>query len=152
MGAFVAAFPEALAALRLIGGGYFLYLGLMALRRSFSGAQTMPVAGTAPVSWLAAFCRGLVVVIANPKAALMWLSVSMLVASLGFTPDAFVAIGMGAAFSAAVIYSGYAILFSTRVAVGSYHRYYRWIEAASGLAFGVIGGKLAFEAVHATRA
>jgi threonine/homoserine/homoserine lactone efflux protein len=124
----------------------------MALRRSFSGAQTMPFAGIAPVSCWAAFCRGLFVVIANPKAALMWLSVSMLVASIGFTPNAFVAIGMGAASSAAIIYSGYAILFSTRVAVSSYHRFYRWIEAASGFAFGAIGGKLAVEAVHVTRA
>jgi threonine efflux protein len=152
MGAFVAAFPEALVALRLIGGVYFLYLGLMALRRSFNGGQTLPVAGITPVSCWAAFCRGLIVVIANPKAALMWLSVSMLVASIGFTPNAFVAIGMGAASTAAIIYSGYAILFSTRVAVGGYHRFYRCIEAASGFAFGAIGGKLAFEAVHVSRA
>jgi len=150
MGAFVAAFPEALVALRLIGGGYFIYLGLMALRRSFSGARTMPLAGTAPVSYWAAFCRGLFVVITNPKAALMWLSVSMFVASIGFSPPELVAIGMGAACSAAVIYSGYAILFSTRVAVSGYDRFYRWIEAASGFAFGAIGGKLAVEAVHVT--
>jgi threonine/homoserine/homoserine lactone efflux protein len=35
MGAFVTAFPETLVVLRLIGGGYFLYLGLMALRGRF---------------------------------------------------------------------------------------------------------------------
>lgn len=110
----------------------------------------MPLAGTAPVSYWAAFCRGLFVVITNPKAALMWLSVTMFVALIGLSPPELVAIGMGAAFSAAVIYSGYAILFSTRVAASGYDRFYRWIEAASGFAFGTIGGKLAVEAVHVT--
>ena len=62
------------------------------------------------------------------------------------------AIGLGAACSAAAIYSGYAILFSTRVAVSGYGRFYRWIEAASGIAFGAIGGKLAIDAVQGTQA
>ena len=152
MGAFVAAFPETLVALRLIGGGYFLYLGLMALRRSFSGSRTLPQAETKLVSHWAAFRRGLLVVITNPKAALMWLSVSMFVASVGFSTGEFVAIGVGAACSAAAIYSGYAMLFSTRVAISSYDRFYRWIEAASGIAFGAIGGKLAIDAVQGTQA
>ena len=78
----------------------------------------------------------------NPKAALMWVAVSMFLASAGLSGPLFLLIGLGAALSAMLIYGGYALVFSTGIAVRTYGRFFRLIEASFGAVFGFVGTKL----------
>lgn len=151
VGALLQAFPETLTAMRLLGGGYLLYLGIRAMHSARSGAaRPGRIAGEATgaaTAWL----RGLLVVLTNPKAALMWVAVAMYLASHGLSPLEFLLVGAGASASAMAIYGGYALLFSTGVAVRVYQRFFRLIEAAFGAVFGALGAKLIADGIRELR-
>lgn len=152
VGAVLQAVPETLTAMRLLGGGYLLFLGIKALRASLAPTAAAGQAGAVSMSRRAAYRRGLLVVMTNPKAALMWVAVSMFLASSGLSSGQFVIIGFGASLSATLIYGTYAILFSTGVAVRGYRRFFRLIEGAFGAVFGILGGRLLFDGIRALRA
>ncbi len=153
IGAVLDAYPETLTAMRLIGGGYLLYLGLRALRAALRPSTETPgrIAGADMPSVGAAWRRGVLVVLTNPKAALMWVAVSMFLASFGLTAWQFLAVGIAASASAMLVYGAYAMLFSTGVAVRAYGRFFRLIEGAFGAIFGAIGGKLVVDGVRELR-
>ena len=88
------------------------------------------------------------VVLTNPKAALMWVAVSMFLATTHGAHAALVLIGGMAAISAMVIYGTYAVLFSTGVAVRAYQRFFRTINGLFGAVFGVIGGRLLIDGLR----
>ncbi|RCK35431.1 hypothetical protein TH9_01665 [Thalassospira xiamenensis] len=125
IGAVIDAFPQSLTAMKLVGGGYFLYLALKSLW-SF-------------------------VVLTNPKAALMWVAVSMFLASAQGTHPALIVIGVLASCSAMVIYGIYALLFSTGVAVRAYQRFFRVVDGIFGAVFGVIGSKILIDGMRDLR-
>lgn len=152
IGAMLKAFPQSLVAMRFIGGGYLLYLGLRALRTAAGPIEAGSVASGPALAPGAAWRRGLLVVMTNPKAALMWIAVTMYLASSGLSHGEFLAIGAGAALTAMTIYGGYAVLFSTGAAVRTYRRFFRAIEAAFGLVFGAVGARLVFDGIRTFRA
>lgn len=141
MGAVIAGAPAALTLLKLAGGGYLLILALRALR---SAARPGPAGQPAAVSMRGggAWTRGLVIVLTNPKAALMWVAVAAYLAGSAAPPAAYVAVGIGASASAFAIYGGYALLFSTRAATRGYARPRRGLDAAFGVVFGGLGARL----------
>jgi threonine/homoserine/homoserine lactone efflux protein len=145
-------FPQMLLAMRFVGGGYLLFLAFRALRTAFSPARPAgpPDAAASSVSE-GAYGRGFLVVMTNPKAALMWVAVSMFLASSGMTSWQFLAIGLGASATAMIIYGTYAVLFSTGVAVRAYTRFFRWIEGAFGAVFGLVGGRLLLDGLRELR-
>lgn len=151
IGAFLDAFPQSIAAIRFLGGGYLLYLGIRALRTAFVPSAGGLVAGKAALRQTAAYRRGLLVVMTNPKAALMWVAISMFLASFGLPSLQFLAIGAGAALSAMIVYGAYALLFSTGIAVRTYGRFFRIAEGLFGAAFGAIGGRLILDGVKELR-
>lgn len=143
VGALLTTFPESLILLRFLGGGYLLYLGLRSLRSLFTQGSTPdagPAGTTLPLA--AAWRRGLLVVMTNPKAALMWIAISLFLAGGGHPAASFILTGIAASLSAAVIYGLYAVLFSTGVAVRGYRRMFRLVDGLFGLVFGALGGKL----------
>ncbi|MER6169890.1 LysE family translocator [Streptosporangium sp. NPDC001681] len=78
LAALVAASEVAFLVLRVVGAGFLLYLGIKAWRSAWRGRETggvaeevavgEPVPGSA-LTWWKAFGEGLVVMLANPKAA-----------------------------------------------------------------------------------
>ena len=62
-----------------------------------------------------------------------------------------VVFGPLAALSAMAVYGSYAYLFSSGLAGRAYARFARWIEAAFGLAFGALGGRLLLDGVREMR-
>ena len=142
LGALLAVFPSLLTALKLIGGVYFCYLSVRALRSATRGVD--PIILTEQAHWtsIEAWRRGLLVNLTNPKSALMWSAVaSFLFGSglsaaqvLGFAPIGF--------SSALIIYSAYGLLFSSTLITRTYARFTRIVEAIFALAFGAIGGSL----------
>ncbi|NIA68195.1 LysE family translocator [Pelagibius litoralis] len=151
IGAVLQAFPQTVMAMRLLGGGYLLYLGLRALRAAVVGSGDAAAAGRSEVAGAAAYGRGFLVVMTNPKAALMWVAVSMFLVSSGLSTLQFLAVGLGASASAMIIYGTYALLFSTGIALRAYGRFSRLVEGTFGALFGAAGGKLILDGVREMR-
>lgn len=144
------AFPETMIVMKLAGGGYLLYLGVNAVRASLQNSAVIR-SGQIKTSAARAYRTGLLVVLTNPKAALMWVAISAFLASAGLSNIQFLLIGLCVAASAMVIYSAYAMLFSTGLATRAYRRFFRLIEAAFGALFGLIGAKLVIDGLREIR-
>jgi threonine/homoserine/homoserine lactone efflux protein len=151
IGTLLIAFPETLTAMKFLGGAYLLYLGLRSLRTAARPAAGAGPARPEPIAPAAALRRGLLVVMTNPKAALMWVAITMFLTSAHLTTVDFLLIGAGASASAMAIYGTYAVLFSSGVAVRAYTRFFRIIEASFGALFGVIGAKLVVDGIRSVR-
>ena len=138
----MAIYPPLLVAMKLAGGAYLCVLALRAFRSAASGSGARIDADRRLSTPIAAWRRGMMVNLTNPKSALMWgalttfmfgsgLSVTQV---LGFAPLGFA--------SAMLVYGTYALLFSTRHARRVYARFTRAIGALLGAAFGALGVSL----------
>ncbi len=142
IGALFDAFPQAITAMKLVGGGYLLFLGLRAIRAAWRGAKAGGTGAGMRTTGPGAYATGLMVVLTNPKAALMWVAVSIFLASANLTNTQFLIIGFCISLSAMAIYGAYALLFSTGVAIRTYGRLVHAVEATFGLVFGALGARL----------
>lgn len=140
-GALILKFPQVAVALKLVGGAYLVFLAIRAIRSAASPQPTRTVQSAKTRSLWVSFATGLGVVLTNPKAALMWIAVALFAATSNISSLGFVGVGLFAACSAFGVYGGYALLFSTGVALRAYARFFRWIEALFGAVFGAIGAK-----------
>ncbi|MBA5779258.1 LysE family translocator [Stappia sp. F7233] len=152
IGALFAAYPQAITAMKLIGGGYLALLGGKALIGAFRAKAVGSDGGIpAGLKRRQAFRTGLFVVLTNPKAALMWIAVSLFIGSAGGSGLKYLTVGLLASLSALTIYCGYALLFSTGFAARAHGRFYRAIETAFGTLFGLLGARLLFEGAREIR-
>jgi len=139
LGALFAAVPALLVLLKFVGGLYLLYIGIRGLIGAARGLDPRLLARAAPLSAFAAWRRGFLVVMTNPKAALMWIAIATFLFGSGLGNGHVPAFGPVVAVSALVIYGGYGLLFSTPLATRTYNRFWRWIGAAFGAAFSGLG-------------
>ena len=142
VGAVFDTFPQAITAMKLLGGGYLLFLGLRAIRAARRGAKAGGNGAVMRTTAPRAFATGFLVVLTNPKAALMWVAVSIFLASANLTNTQFLIIGFCISLSAMAIYGTYALAFSTGVATRAYGRLVHAAEATFGLVFGALGARL----------
>lgn len=145
LSALLAVFPAALSAMKLAGG---LYLGVVAARALAAACRDgarAPTASAGAASPSTAFRRGLMVNLSNPKSALMWSAAATFLYGAGASAAQVISFAPVGALSAATIYGAYALLFSTGPARRGYARFARGAQALFGLAFGLIGGRLALE-------
>jgi RhtB (resistance to homoserine/threonine) family protein len=128
--ALLALVPWIHGAIRIIGGGYLIYLGV----RLWMGADRPLTAGTHAVEGTlrSAYARGLVTNLTNPQSAAYFSGVF----ALFIHPDtpawvlaAAVAIVAG---SASLWYGALALLFSTGPAQSVYGRISKWIDRTAG--------------------
>lgn len=151
LGQLIEAVPACLIGLEFVGGAYLLYVGARAVIAALRGeTQSIRAAGTA-VTALGAWRRGLLVVITNPKAALMWSAVATFLFGSGLNQVEVLAFGPLAAISAVVVYSAYAMLFSSATVGALYRRFTVGIEVAMGAVFGALGLVLIGAGVRAIR-
>lgn len=152
LGALIEAFPMSLLLLKFLGGGYLLFLGLKAARTTLQSASKATFTPDAqPLSDEQAWRRGLLVLLTNPKAALMWAAVASFLFGQGLNAWHVLAFGPMGALSGLVIYGTYAWLFSTGVAMRGYSRFTRWIEGVFAAAFGLMGASLLWAGVREAR-
>ena len=144
--------PSLGTALQFLGGGYFLFIGLRALRSACRHAPASIGASPDTLSLGAAFRLGLLVVLTNPKAALMWASVTAFLTGAGVPTVGVVLFAPLGGLSALVIYSGYGALFSTAAAKAFHARTARGFEATFGVLFGALGARLVIDGVRELRA
>ena len=151
MGALFAALPAVLTLLKFVGGAYLVYMGWRGLRAAWNGGNTHLGAGRSVPSAGAAWRRGFLVVMTNPKAALMWVAITTFLYGSGLGNGEVLFFGPVTALSALGIYGFYAWLFSTGAATRGYARFWRWIEAAFGTAFAAFGATLAISGLRDLR-
>ncbi len=144
-------FPYSLTAMRIIGGGYLLWLALKGLRAAIRNEPGSIKAAREPLSNPQAYLRGFLVLLTNPKAVMMWAAVATFLFGAGLTAPQVLAFGPVGAISGFVIYGFYAVVFSTGIASRSYQRFARWFETVFAAAFGGLGGKLLFDGLRELR-
>ena len=144
--------PYTLTVLKFLGGAYLLWMGWGALKATLRGAGSM-ISGqghdlTLPRAWR----RGFLVVLTNPKAGLMWAALATFLFGAGLSPLQVMVFGPVGALTGLIIYGGYAILFSSNIAMRGYSRFGRLFEGVFAAAFGLLGGKLIWDAMREIRA
>lgn len=152
LGVLIEAFPLSLLLLKFLGGGYLLFLGAKAARATFKGRVNTTFAPDAlPLTDGHAWRRGVLVLLTNPKAALMWAAVASFLFGQGLNAWHVLAFGPMGALSGLVIYGTYAWLFSTGAAMRGYTRFARWFEGVFAAAFGVMGVSLIWAGLRDAR-
>ncbi len=143
----LAVYPALLTTLKIYGGAYLLYMAYKAIKSSFYQSEMSIKADEQEYSPSGAWLHGLLVIMTNPKAALMWTAVGSFLFGNGFSAVQVLAFGPIAALSATLIYGSYALMFTTGLAVKAYSRFARWIELMFGTVFGMLGGKLIVDGI-----
>lgn len=138
----LALYPPLLTVMKIAGGVYLCFIALKALRSAFGGTQPGIGASHASLTPAAAWRRGLLVNMTNPKSALTWAAITTFMFGAGLSTSQVLGFAPVGAASALVVYGTYATLFSTNSARRIYARFTRPIEAAFGVAFGALGGSL----------
>lgn len=145
LGAVVLGSPQALFALRLIGGAYLIWLALRSAQSAFQLSDRVREA-TAPPKQL--FLRGVILNLSNPKAALAWAAVI----ALGLPADAGAYhLTLIAAVCSAIglmIYVAYAIGFALPPVRHAYAKARRVVDAGLAALFGFAGLRLLFKEVN----
>lgn len=151
IGAVLAVVPALMGAMKLLGGAYLVWLALRAARAAWRGGETSIRADAGARGALGSYLHGLLVVLTNPKALLMWSAVGTFLFGSGLDAWQVAAFGPVGAASGLAIYGTYALLFSTGLAARTYARFARWVEAGLGAAFGAIGGGLLLDGARELR-
>lgn len=126
--------------LRVAGTLYLLYAGLRLLGGILRHAAD---AGPATVEANAAFRRGLLTTLSNPKSGVFWTSVFAIAVPAGAPPGFYLA-AVALILTQSVLWYGLvALVFSSGPARRVYRRAAKWLEAAAGLAMIGFGIKLA---------
>jgi threonine/homoserine/homoserine lactone efflux protein len=124
-------FAIALVALKLLGGGYLLYLAFKSAQAVRHGSAVQITANAAP----GMFRRGLLLNLLNPKAALAW------VAALTLGSGSLLSVAL-CALTGLLLYVFYATIFSLATVMAFYRRAFRWIEVLFASVFALAGIKL----------
>lgn len=142
LGALFEGLPMLLTALKFVGGAYLIYLAFKGLKAAIAPGGPTVRAAKGRLSDIAAWRRGFLVIMTNPKAALMWSAVATFLFGMGLSNVEVLAFGPLAAASGLAIYGTYGLLFSTGLATRVFQRFWRIIEAIFGTAFGALGAML----------
>lgn len=136
LGAVLQSSGWALTGLKVLGGGYLLWLGLQSLRAARRDDRTI-AARAAPRRL---FWSGLTLNLSNPKAVFAWMATLSL--GVGGAGQDFLPLMLLCGLIGLINYLGWAALFSTGVMMRSYLRARRWIDATVGLLLGAAGVSL----------
>ncbi len=137
--------PWLYGTLKLLGGGYLIYLGVKLIRKGDQTPDGSDFGSRSPLRALAAWRAGLLTNLSNPKTAAFVTSlfaVSMPAAApvwLGLTSVALMAV------LSIIWYAAVAWLFSNARFTGLYRRSRRWIDRFAGAIFIAYGVRLAVD-------
>jgi threonine/homoserine/homoserine lactone efflux protein len=136
-------YSQTLVLMKFAGGTYLLWLSFKSFRSALrNSVLSKEVAIVGDSSTLQFYYRGLAVHLTNPKAIFVWLSVITLALSNNSQRADAVPIVLGCTLIAAIIFCGYAILFSTSAARRIYVKLRRWFDGLLTVIFGAAGFRL----------
>ncbi|MFN4277523.1 MAG: LysE family translocator [Ferrovibrio sp.] len=127
--------------LRYCGAGYLIFLAIKSARSALTLGEMEP-RGLANPTWKRAYAAGLGLHLTNPKAILFFGSLYAVGVPAHAAPSTLLLIIAAAAIQSALVFHGYALLFSSPPVARGYMRLRRWFEGAFALAFGYAGVKL----------
>jgi threonine efflux protein len=143
LGVVLELFPALVTAMKIIGGGYLLYIAVKAARALFDTRSDGTVAAKSRMaSDFENWRLGILVVLTNPKAGLMWIAIASFLFGQHLNVSEVLAFAPVGALSAFAIYGCYALLFSTNMATSVYQKFQRIFEAAFAATFGAMGAAL----------
>lgn len=141
LGALMLANVWVFEAIRYVGAGYLMYLAF----KSAKSALTPGESAARPLSVTSAgraFGKGLALHLTNPKAVLFFGSLYAIGIPPGVSPAVLLAVMAALALQSALIFHGYALLFSSKPMILGYMRLRRWFEGVFAVAFGAAGLKV----------
>lgn len=138
LGALMLANAWMFESIRYLGAFYLLYLAYKSARACFASNTTLPAAVTF-VSVQAAYAKGLALHLTNPKAILFFGSLFAIGVPQNSSPVSLFIVICAVGLQSAMIFHGYALLFSRPRMVSAYLRTKRWLEAVFALVFGAAG-------------
>ena len=142
LGAMMLMFPSTIIILRIFGGVYLLWLGLRAARQAVAGLATrLPNSGNRALgrSLWPHYLRGFGIQISNPKAILVWMTTITLGLPGQNAPWAGFAVVAGCLVIGLLVFSTYALVFSSTRVVDVYGRIHRWVNGGMAIFFASAG-------------
>jgi len=126
-----------LETVRYLGAAYLLYLGARSLRSALgNAAPAQTIALAAPRGH---FMAGLMLHLTNPKPVLFFGTLFTIGVPAGTGIAELVIVVLVVGLNNAMIFLGYALLFSNRALARTYARARRWFESVFALLFGFAG-------------
>lgn len=141
LGAIMLANVWAFELLRYLGAGYLLFLAFKSARSALKPAGA-PASIALSSSLRRAYSKGLALHLTNPKAILFFGSLYAIAIPAGSSLVSLATVIAAVGLQSAIIFNGYALLFSHAGVTRGYVRLKRWFEGAFALAFGAAGIKV----------
>ena len=140
LGALMLAHAWVFEVIRYFGAAYLMYLAYKSARSALSHKDIAlkPVAGSAP----RLFTKGLLLHLTNPKAILFFGALYSLGVPLSASPADLAIVIFAVGLQSAIIFHGYALLFSSQTMTRSYLRLRRGFETTFALGFGAASLKV----------
>ena len=135
LGAVLQASSHALTVLKVLGGAYLIWLAYGSAK-SAQGPAPQAAQVTASGAW---FRRGLLLNLSNPKAVLAWMATLTLGMPEGHNTAQVAALTVLCVVLGQLIYSAYALVFSTHHAMKAYARARRWVDGLVAVFFAAAG-------------
>ena len=142
LGAVMVLWPSTYFILRIVGGGYLLWLAFRAARQAVAGIATrLPTSSNRvrSTSLWPHYLRGFGIQITNPKAILVWMTTITLGLSGNDAPWAGFIVVAGCLIIGLLVFSSYALVFSSMRVVEVYGRIHRWVNGGMALFFASAG-------------
>ena len=137
--------PLFVAMIKFVGGAYFTYIGGKAVLSACFGTLSFIRASEDALTLAGAYKRGLLVVLTNPKAAIMWGGITAFLFGYGLSTFQVSVLAPVGAVSALIVYGGYGLLFSTQSAQSVYQKMAKGLELGFGVLFVMLGVKLLYD-------
>jgi len=132
---------QLLLVLKVLGAVYFLWLAFKLLRSAWHGRSVQSKITHHYGHFARQFIAGLALHLVNPKAMFVWMAVIAIGLSKMQTPNSVTAVGLTLVCwsLSVVVFTCYAIVFSTDKAIAVYQKMARWIDGVCGVAFALAG-------------
>lgn len=141
LGALMLANGWILEVIRYAGAAYLLFLAWKSARSALSSRE-LDTSSVAAASLGQAYMKGLALHLTNPKAILFFGSLYAIGIPADAPPMALATVIAAVGLQSAIVFHGYALLFSNGVITRVYMRLRRWFDAVFAVAFGAASIKV----------
>lgn len=141
LGAVMLANAWAFEMIRYFGACYLLFLAYKSARSAMTPGD-LPARRLSTPTLRSAYGKGLALHLTNPKAILFFGSLFAVGVPPGSPPEALIMVILAVGLQSALVFHGYALLFSSPPMMAGYMKLRRWFEAVFAVAFGAAGVKI----------
>ncbi len=143
LAAVMATYSEFLIIMKILAGIYLLWLAYKTARSALSkGDDIKSNLEICESDGLKYFSRGVFLHLTNPKAIFVWLSIISIGIPAGATTTSIFIVVLYCSIISTIVFVGYALLFSTKIARNMYFKIRRGFDAVMCMCFGYAGLKL----------